>query len=72
MRAICEEGAPNIAVDKKLTAEDPFILSMYAKGMTAGDIQAHIRDVYGLEVPDTTVSFRGKGRCRHSFFGIVP
>ena len=32
------------------------ILSMYAKGMTTGDIEAHIRDIYGLEVSDTTVS----------------
>ena len=32
------------------------ILSMYAKGMTTSDVEAHIRDVYGLEVSDTTVS----------------
>ena len=32
------------------------ILSMYAKGMTTGDIEVHIRDIYGLEVSDTTVS----------------
>ena len=32
------------------------ILSMYAKGMTTGDIEAHVRDIYGLEVSDTTVS----------------
>ena len=32
------------------------ILSMYAKGMTTSDIEAHIRDVYGVEVSDTTVS----------------
>jgi len=32
------------------------ILSMYAKGMTTGDIEAHIRDIYGGEVSDTTVS----------------
>ena len=32
------------------------ILSMYAKGMTTGDIEAHIRDIYGVEVSDTTVS----------------
>ena len=32
------------------------ILSMYATGMTTGDIEAHIRDIYGLEVSDTTVS----------------
>lgn len=32
------------------------ILSMYAKGMSTGDIEAHIRDIYGVEVSDTTVS----------------
>lgn len=29
---------------------------MYAKGMTTGDIEAHIQDIYGLSVSDTTVS----------------
>ena len=32
------------------------ILSMYAKGMTTGDIEAHIQDIYGLAESDTTVS----------------
>ena len=32
------------------------ILSMYAKGMSTGDIEIHIRDIYGIEVSDTTVS----------------
>ena len=32
------------------------ILSMYAKGMTTSDIEMHIRDIYGVEVSDTTVS----------------
>ncbi|GKH51205.1 IS256 family transposase [Eubacteriales bacterium] len=32
------------------------ILSMYAKGMTTSDIENHIRDIYGIEVSDTTVS----------------
>ena len=32
------------------------ILSMYAKGMTIGDIEAHIQDIYGLSVSATTVS----------------
>ena len=32
------------------------ILSMYAKGMSTGDIETHIRDIYGLAVSDTTVS----------------
>ena len=29
---------------------------MYAKGMTTSDIEEHIRDIYGIEVSDTTVS----------------
>lgn len=29
---------------------------MYSKGMTTGDIEAHVRDIYGVEVSDTTIS----------------
>lgn len=32
------------------------ILSMYAKGMTTRDIESHIRDFYGLECSDSTIS----------------
>ena len=32
------------------------ILSMYAKGMSTADIESHIRDIYGLDVSDTTIS----------------
>ena len=32
------------------------IISMYAKGMTTSDIEAHIKDIYGLECSDTTIS----------------
>ena len=32
------------------------ILSMYAQGMTTRDIDAHIREIYGIEVSDSTVS----------------
>jgi transposase-like protein len=32
------------------------IISMYAKGMSTSDIEEHIRDIYGLEISDTTVS----------------
>lgn len=32
------------------------ILSMYTKGMTTGDIEAHIQDIYRLSVSDSTVS----------------
>ena len=29
---------------------------MYAKGITTGDIEAHIQDIYGIPVSDSTVS----------------
>ena len=32
------------------------ILSMYAKGMTTSGREAHICDIYGIAVSDTTVS----------------
>ena len=32
------------------------IISMYAKGMSTTDIETHIRDIYGLDVSDSTVS----------------
>jgi transposase-like protein len=32
------------------------ILSMYAKGMTTSDVETHIRDIYGIEISDTTIS----------------
>jgi putative transposase len=32
------------------------IISMYAKGMTTGDIETHIRDLYGIEMSDSTIS----------------
>jgi len=32
------------------------VLSMYAKGMTTGDIEMHIQDIYGVEASDTTIS----------------
>lgn len=32
------------------------ILSMYAKGMTTSDIEGHIREIYGVEVSDSTIS----------------
>lgn len=32
------------------------IISMYAKGMTTSDIEAHLNDIYGIEVSDTLIS----------------
>lgn len=32
------------------------ILSMYAKGMTTGDIESHMRELYDIDVSDSTIS----------------
>jgi transposase-like protein len=32
------------------------IISMYAKGMSTGDIQSHVEDIYGIEISPTMVS----------------
>ncbi len=38
------------------TTVESKIISMYAKGMTTTDIQAHIKDIYGMDISDTAVS----------------
>ena len=50
------------------------ILSMYAKGMMTGDIEAHIQDIYGLSVSDTTVkySLQGTTQSRYLTGGVPP
>lgn len=32
------------------------IISTYAKGMTTGDMEAHIQELYGLDISDSTIS----------------
>ena len=32
------------------------IISMYAKGMTTGDIEAHLKELYDLDISDSTRS----------------
>ena len=32
------------------------ILSMYAKGMTTGDIESHMRELYDIDISDSTIS----------------
>lgn len=32
------------------------ILSMYAKGMTTGDIESHMQELYGFDISDSTIS----------------
>jgi putative transposase len=40
----------------RFTGFDDKILSMYARGMTTRDIQAHLEEIYGVEVSPTLVS----------------
>ncbi len=32
------------------------IISMYAKGMTTGDMESHIKELYGVDISDSTIS----------------
>lgn len=32
------------------------ILSMYAKGMDTGGIESHIKELYGMDISDSTIS----------------
>lgn len=48
-----------IAVKKRqrsISAFDDKIISMYAKGMTTRDIQAHVQELYGFEMSPTMIS----------------
>ena len=53
------EFAPQLVKKNQTTLsgdiEEKF-LSVYAKGMSTSDIEAHIRDIYGLSVSDSTIS----------------
>jgi putative transposase len=42
--------------DRTLGPIEDKIISMYAKGMTTRDIQAHVEEIYGLQVSPTLVS----------------
>ena len=32
------------------------IISMYAKGMSTSDIESHMRELYDIEISDSTIS----------------
>jgi putative transposase len=42
--------------ERRFTGFDDKILSMYARGMTTRDIQAHLEEIYGVEVSPTLIS----------------
>ena len=52
---------------RRLTGVDEMVLSLSARGLTHGDISAHLAEVYGAEVSKTTITaitdgtFRGGG-----------
>src|SRR5436305_9833957 len=41
---------------RRLTEVDEIVLSLYAKGMTTGDISAHFAEIYGSSVSKETIS----------------
>ena len=41
---------------RRLTGVDEMVLSLSARGLTHGDISAHLAEVYGAEVSKTTIS----------------
>src|SRR5215216_3349678 len=41
---------------RRLTAVDEIVLSLYAKGLTTGEISAHFAEIYGASVSKETVS----------------
>jgi len=41
---------------RRLTDVDEIVLSLYAKGMTTGEISAHFADIYGASVSKETIS----------------
>ena len=54
-----DEFEPNLIKkhENTLTAEiEEKLISMYAKGMTQADISSHLKDLYGIEASDSTIS----------------
>lgn len=41
---------------RNISSFDDKIISMYAKGMSTRDIQAHVQEIYGAEISPTTIS----------------
>jgi putative transposase len=41
---------------RRLSGVDEIVLSLYAKGLTTGEISAHCAEIYGAPVPEETIS----------------
>ena len=50
--------APKIVAkrQRRLTGVDEMVISLSAKGLTHGEISAHLAEVYGAEVPEQTIT----------------
>jgi putative transposase len=47
---------------RRLNGVDEMVLSLYAKGLTTGEISAHLDEIYGAKVSKETISFdHGQG-----------
>lgn len=50
---------------------EELIISWYTKGITVRDIQQHLDDLYGYELPTTTISYNtilDKNNCSYLLF----
>ncbi|MGQ4601651.1 transposase, partial [Nocardia sp. R6R-6] len=41
---------------RRLNGVENIVISLSAKGLTTGEISAHLREIYGAEVPKSTIS----------------
>ena len=41
---------------RRLTGVEDMVISLSAKGLTHGEIAAHLAEVYGAEVPEQTIT----------------
>jgi putative transposase len=50
--------APQIVAkrQRRLTGVDDLVISLVAKGLTTGEVQAHLAEIYGAEVSRDTIS----------------
>jgi putative transposase len=55
-RRVAGGGAGNHQRQRRLEGVDQIVLSLYAKGLTTGEISAHFAEIYGASVSKETIS----------------
>ncbi len=53
---------------KRLTGVDEVVISLAAKGLTAGEVQAHLAEVYGADVSRQTMKIRDGAVANRSIY----